>query len=490
MKVPNNSWNRVTREMGADESDLVSRESVEELQRQEVELSKKSLAFFSRMVWPLVEPDTDMLWNWHLDVLCDVLQKVSRDELDHVLINVSPGTMKSLLTSVFWPAWEWAQRPGLRTLAASYSSHLAIRDNLRLREIITSDWYRRNFGLRLAGDQNSKVRFDTTAGGWRIASSVGGAGTGEHPDRVLIDDPHSAEQARSEIERDRTETWFKRTISTRGVARGTKVVVIMQRLHQEDLSGYLIRRGGFEHVMFPMRFEPDRADPRDQRTVAGELMWPELFSETVVQNLELGLDAYGSAGQLQQRPEPEGAGLFNPSWFGYCEALPADLEMVRGWDVASTEGGGDWTVGVKLGRANGYFYVMDVRRGQLSAAAVDSLIQQTAAMDGMQCKQREEQEPGSSGKAVIMQRKRALAGFDYGGVPATGSKIVRAGPLRSQAEAGNIKLLKAPWNQAFLDELAAFPVGSHDDIVDSASTAFNELCGGPQKLRVREARWG
>ena len=147
-------------------------------------------------------------------------------------------------------------------------------------------------------------------------------------------------------------------------------------------------------------------------------------------------------------------------------------------------------MGVKIAQSNGHYFIEDVRRGQLSAAAVDSLINQTAALDGRGCKQREEQEPGSSGKAVISARSRALAGYDYSGISTTGAKVVRAGPFRAQAQAGNVKVLRAPWTAAYLDELETFPVGVHDDQVDASSAAFNELTSGPGPLRTREARWG
>ena len=145
---------------------------------------------------------------------------------------------------------------------------------------------------------------------------------------------------------------------------------------------------------------------------------------------------------------------------------------------------------MKIAQNNGHYFIEDVRRGQLSAAAVDSLIAQTTALDGRGCKQREEQEPGSSGKAVIAARSRALVGYDYGGVTTTGAKVVRAGPLRAQAQAGNVKILRAPWTDAYLAELEAFPVGVHDDQIDASSCAFNELTSGPGPLRMVEARWG
>ena len=459
----------------------------------DAELARRSLPDFIRAAWPMVEPNAELTWNWHLDVLCDLLARVSAGETQRVIINIPPGTSKSLVVSVFWPAWEWASTPGLRFLCASYGSHLAIRDNLRARDIVTSDWYRRHFSLRLHDAQAAKVRFDTTASGWRIATSVGGVGTGEHPDRVIIDDPITAEQARSDVERERANFWFDRTISTRGVTRETRVVLIMQRLHESDLTGHLLARGGWEHLCLPMRYEPSRpatvsdrghrADPRDQRTEPGELLWPALFPEAAVRRLELDLGPLASAGQLQQRPAPEGGGLFRREWFGaVVDVAPADGRRVRGWDTAGTEGGGDWTAGVRLCEHEGTVYVEDVARGQLGPAGVDQLIQATASLDGKACMIREEREGGSAGKAVTAARARSLAGYDYAGVSISGDKVTRAKPFRAQCEAGNVKLVRGSWNEEYVRELCSFPVGSHDDQVDGSSAAYNALVAERPKV--------
>ena len=324
---------------------------------------------------------------------------------------------------------------------------------------------------------------DTVDGGWRIATSVGGVGTGEHPDRIIIDDPHTAIQACSELERQRAIDWYTQTVSTRGVARETRTIVIMQRLHERDLSGHLLEMGGWKHICWPMRFEPARADPLDIRTESGELFWPELFPEETVRQLERDLGPYGAAGQLQQRPAPEGGGLFKRDWFEIVDMAPVDAQRCRGWDTAATEAGGDYTVGVRMSESDGVFYVEHVSRAQVSPHGVDVSMRSLAEADGMACRVREEQEPGASGKAVIAARTRSLAGYDYGGISATGDKIVRAGPLRSQAEAGNVKLVRGSWNEDYLQELEGFPYGAHDDQVDASAVAFNELAAhsGPRR---------
>lgn len=439
-------------------------------------IARDSLADFQRQAWELVEPETPFAWNWHLDELCAVLEAVARGEKKKVIINVPPGTSKSLTASVFFNAWIWASRPAARVLTASYSAHLTIRDNIRMRSIVTSPWFRRHFpDLKLSSDQNAKEKFETTAKGWRIATSVGGFATGEHPDFILIDDPLSADQARSDAERESANTWLDRTISTRGVSRGAAIVLISQRLHQEDCPGHLLAKGGWDHVMFPMRFDPKRADPRDHRTEPGALLWPGLFTEEKVRSMEIDLGPYGAAGQLQQAPSPEGGGLFKRSWFKIVDAAPAKARRCRGWDTAGTEGGGDWTAGIKLSELDGAIYVEDEVRGQWGPAGVDGTIKTTAELDGKACMQREEKEGGASGKAVITARAKLLAGFDYAGVEIGGDKVTRAKPFRAQCEAGNVYLVRGAWNEGYLQELENFPVGKNDDRVDGSSAAYNAL---------------
>lgn len=441
-------------------------------------LARDSLKDFIQEAWHLVEPETNLVWNWHLDVVCDVLEAISRGELKRVIFNVPPGTGKSLIVSVFWNAWEWATSPFLRYLTASYSDANTIRDNRRLRTIVQSEWYKRHFEATLSTEQWAKIRFDTEQKGFRIASSVGGMGTGEHPDRIIIDDPLKAADADSEVQLDLAIQWYNRTISTR-ISRDPAIVIIMQRLHEKDLAGHLLSQGGWHHVCFPMRFVvDDLTDPRDTRIFTGhDLLWPEAWPEEKVRQEELDLGPFGTAGQLQQRPVPEGGGLYKREWFMPVDALPAggDMRLCRGWDTAATEGGGDWTVGVKLLEHDSILYVADVVRGQLGPAGVDALMQQTALLDGQRCMQREEQEPGAAGKSVIAARAKLMKGLDYRGVSSTGNKVTRAKPFRAQAEAGNVRMLRAPWNKAYLDVMASFPVGIHDDDADATSVAYNSL---------------
>ena len=228
----------------------------------------------------------------------------------NLIINVPPGHAKSLLSAVFWPAWVWIDWPQMRWLFASYSATLSVRDSVKCRRLIESSWYGERWGNRyqLSGDQNQKQRFENDRTGYRIATSVGGSATGERADIVVVDDPHSVDQAASDTERVAAVEWWNGTMSTRlnDFASGHKVV-IQQRLHEADLTGDLLVKGGYELLCLPAEFEPERRCSTsigwtDPRTESGQLLWPEKVSRGDLDGLKSTLGSYRYAGQYQQRP--------------------------------------------------------------------------------------------------------------------------------------------------------------------------------------------
>jgi predicted phage terminase large subunit-like protein len=227
------------------------------------------------------------------------------------------------------------------------------------------------------------------------------------------------------------------------------------------------------------------ADPR--RT--GEALWPAKYPLGELQRRRAGMGEYDWSSLYQQTPTPAGGGLFKEVWFAgrILDVAPAFMRVARGWDTAGTEGAGDWTCGVKIGeeftkdpitgilKSTGRFIVLDVQRKQLGPNGVDQLIQVTADLDGHACAQREEKVGGSAGVAVIESRRKSLRGKNYDGVTITGSKVTRSKPFRQQCEAGNVYLLRAAWNAAYIAELCGFPNMKHDDQVDGSSCAFNAV---------------
>lgn len=472
---------------------------------------RSSLSEFVKLAWPLYEPNKKLVWSWHLDVLCSVLEKVSHGSIKRLVINIPPGTGKSGIVSVLWPVWWWTWEPSLRSFFAAYSDDNTIRDNLFAKNIVTSAWYKTLFwgpqpnypnGIELSADQSGKIRFNNTASGYRLATSVGGTGTGEHPNLIVIDDPLKAKDIYSEAKIKDTQLWYDGTISMRRTLDPAEVI-IMQRLVEGDLSGYAMSKGDWQqegknsHLLLPMEYEPETPefeadgkknelgkwscpchkygpDFRDRRTLPGQLLCPELISADIVEDEKLRLGPLMASGQLQQRPVPLSGGLFKREYFDIVDAIPFNvIDRCRGWDTADTADGGDWNIGVKMSKtANGIFYVEHVDRGQIGTGDVDKRIKHYAQLDGKQCKIAE---GSGSGKAVTNKRAVDLAGYDYQVSPETENKILRAGAFRAQCEVGNVKVVRGDWNDAWLSVVCAFPVGKYDDDVDAAANAFNRL---------------
>lgn len=454
----------------------------------ERELCKRSLADFARMAWPVLEPATPLKWGWALNAICAHLEAVTRGEITRLLMNVPPGTMKSLLTGVIWPAWEWgpAGLPSKRFLSTAHMQTLAIRDNLKCRRLIQSDWYQERWPINLTTDQNAKTKFENDSTGFREAMAFTSM-TGARGDRVILDDPLSADDANSEAALLAAELAFLETLPTRINNDRSAIVVIMQRLHERDTSGLILAKElPYEHLCLPMRFEPERRCSTaigftDPRTKPGELLFPERFSEQQVAELERTLGNYATAGQLQQRPVPRGGGLFKRAWFQIAKALPVGCRFVRGWDLAATEDAeAAATAGVLMAQApDGRFFVVHVIREQLGPMGVERLMRATADQDAAaygKVRGSFPQDPGQAGKAQAQHLLRhVLVGHDYHFSPESGDKETRALPLAAQAEAGNVFLIEGPWNEAFLSEIEGFPMGKWKDQVDAASRAFTEL---------------
>jgi predicted phage terminase large subunit-like protein len=462
-----------------------------EFDAMERELCRRSLADFARRAWPILEPVTPLRWGWALDAICMHLEAVTRGEIKRLLINVPPGSMKSLLVGVMWPAWEWgpAGLPHHRFVGTAHEETLAIRDSRRCRDLIKSEWFQHMWPLQLAADLDGKREFGNTAKGVRQARAFTSM-TGVRGDRVTLDDPISADAANSEAKLEAAKVAFLETLPTRVNSDQSAIVVVMQRLHERDVSGIILEKGlPYVHLRIPMRFEAENrcttsigwADPR---TEEGELMFPERFDENQVAELEATLGEYGTAGQLQQRPAPRGGGICKPAQLQIVDAAPVVQQWVRGWDLAASRTSPknqrpDYTAGPKLGRLpDGRFVIGDMVRIREEVDERDRAIANTAKRDGPHVTISLPQDPGQAGKGQAKYLTRELAGYPVFASPESGDKLTRALPLIAQINAGNVLMVKGPWNQALIDELATFPVGAHDDQVDGLSRAFHQLLGG------------
>jgi predicted phage terminase large subunit-like protein len=514
----------------------------------DAQLAAKELRTFIEMAWPVVEPGTPYKSGWHIDAICHYLEACTNGELRKLIINVPPRTMKSRSVSVFWPAWMWLTRPETRWLFASYSNDLATEHSVECRAVIESEGGRERAGtlmervgyqglLRLVGqswgiakDQNLKTRFQNTERGYRLATSVTSKVTGFGGDIIVADDPHNALEADSDVERPKVIKWWDRAITSRMNDPKTGVrVVVMQRLHEEDLTGHLMaRERDYTLLCLPMEYEPNHPFvwPDDERTEAGELLWPEhIGPNEVVELKEMGDYAY--AGQYQQRPAPEAGGIFQTAWWRYypkqwlefepdyeCDSTwlgwqgPHFTKLWQSWDTALKEKtSNDFTVGQLWGQFGADRYLLRQVRGRWSLVeAKDQMGWLTGWAAERFPRLRSHSifvENTAMGPELIAAVRRDLQGVVP--VRADRDKVSRAQAVTPQIRAGNVFVPGAfndensgphpsttpDWVLGLISECASFPNAAHDDQVDALTQALNpERWPREGKSKRDDNAWG
>lgn len=471
----------------------------EALQAVKLEQSRracKRLSEFVKQGWHVIEPTTKLKWGRVLDVMCEELEEIYHNPgfQPRLLMNVPPGTMKSILVSVMFPAWVWSLEPSKSFTGAAHEQSLAIRDARKMRLLVESEWYQARWPMAMASDANAKTYFENEYRGFRQAMPFGSL-TGRRSDFLIIDDPLSAEHANSAAHLLEAKRIFHETLPTRINNDDSAIIFIMQRLNEEDPSGIILadeQRYGYKTLILPMRFEPERADPKDWRTYDGELLFEERYSERAVVALERILGSYATAGQLQQRPVPREGGMFKLSWFDghYVSEIPAGTRFVRWWDLAATKDSqAAFTAGVLLGKTpQGRYLVAGVNRFQEEYHKRDTLIREQCAADkarfGSSVRFFIPKDPGAGGKMQWKALVQFLDGYDVRAVPEAGDKEERAGPFSAACEGGNVDILGTatdPWVKAFLDELCLFPGGKWKDQVDAVVNAYGRFVAEPQK---------
>lgn len=468
-------------------------------QEREVRRAEASLAEFAKQAWHVLEPSTLLKWGWALDAICMHLQAVSDGDMKRLLVNVPPGSMKSLLTSVIWPAWEWGplDMPGMRYLSTSHKQDLAVRDNLKCRRLIQSEWYQERWPVRLTSDQNAKTKFENDKTGFREAMSFTSM-TGSRGDRVILDDPLSVDDANSEAALKAVESTFREALPTRVNNDDSAIVVIMQRLHEKDPSGIIIKeKFGYEHLCLPMRYEPDRKCRtvigfEDPRTKKGELFFPERFGEASVEALETILGEYATAGQLQQRPSPAGGGILKATHFQKWRGeLPVFDYILQSYDTAYTE---KTTNDPTACTVWGCFEHAGSRGALLLDAWADHLdypklrpkvisdwkavyggsdIRKGKKADGILIEKK------GSGQSLIQDLQASnIPVFTYD--PGRNDKIQRAHNAAPILEMDILYVLESEkrpgeyisWAQDFVEQCEKFPNAEHDDYVDTFTQAM------------------
>lgn len=438
---------------------------------------------FVRAAWPILEPACEFLDNWHIDLIAEYLTLVQRREIRRLIINVPPRHMKSLLCTVFFPCWVWTQSPGARFICSSYAETLSIKHSLDRREVLSSDWYQELWGDRVSftDDQNAKSEYRNTARGVMIATSTGGSVTGKGADFIVVDDPHNPTTMLGDADRATALRHFDITLSTRLDQPKTGcIVVIMQRLHEGDLTGHLIAGEGWDQLTLPSEAEVEetRKFPISKQVhlrQPGELLWPERFPQEVLKQARIRLGSYAFAGQHQQRPSPAEGGILKRGWWKRYDIAPAQFDQViQSWDCTFKDTkDADFVVGQVWGRIGANRYLLDECRERMTFSetvhAVRALSEKWPAAVTKLI------EDKANGSAIIDVLRNQLGGIIP--ITPTESKEARAQAAAPEVEAGNFHVPNGPMGDAFIEELASFPNGSFDDRVDAFSQAAARFRG-------------
>lgn len=297
----------------------ISENELDWLRAIEIATLQDSLYFFVKKAFPIIETDP-FADGWHIQTICMYLENLYEGQITRQIINVPIGHMKSLLVNVFFPAWVWTKDPSKKFLFISYGEDLVIRDTGKCKRLIQSEWYQSRFGVQLAITPDTTTKFANTQGGWRYAYGMGGAYTGQHADFVCIDDPLKSAESESEATRKQVNKNFDDAIYNRMKPDG-KMVIIMQRLHENDLCGHIKEKKlDFEWLVLPAEYEGmarfnSSIGFVDPRTEIGDLLWPTRYNRKVIDDLKRAMSERGVAGQLQQRPAPLQGNTFKKKWF-------------------------------------------------------------------------------------------------------------------------------------------------------------------------------
>lgn len=456
-------------------------------------LCSRSLSYFIKRAWPHIIPD-EYQHNWHIDAIAEHLEAVHRGEITRLLVNVPPGSSKSTIIGIMYPAWLWgpAGQPGHRYIGAAHEQNLAVRDNRIMRELIKSNWYQKLWPLSLQGDQNEKLYFENESKGFRQACAVKSM-TGRRGHTIAWDDPLSPEKAHSEAGREEAIRVLSETVPTRlNDPKTSAIIVVMQRLHEMDPSGFIIEEDlGYDHLCIPMEFDSKRnihtsIGWHDPRKEDGELMFPDRFPQEVIDRDKKALGAYAWAGQMQQRPSPAGGGIFKDAWWGYYTATPdISYRTIYADTAQKTKEASDYSVLQCWGHSKtGQAVLLDQVRGKWEAPEL--MVQARAfwakhkVAQGVGTLRAFKVEDKVSGTGLIQSLKRE--GLPMIAIQRHVDKLTRAYDAAPFVESGNVLLPKeAPWLSDYLKEFSAFPNGAHDDQVDPTMDAVSDILGPGQQ---------
>jgi predicted phage terminase large subunit-like protein len=439
---------------------------------------RSDLGYFAERCFRELNPQAAFAMNWHIEVIAAKLAAVREGKIHRLIINLPPRHLKSLMASIAFPAWCLGHDPSAQILCVSYAQDLADKLARDCRSVMTSSWYRRIFRTRLAPQRHAVQEFITTRQGYRLATSNGGVLTGRGADIILIDDPLKPEEALSDTQRQAANDWFDHTLYSRqNDKRRGAIVIIMQRLHEDDLAGHVLGQEPWEVVRFPAIAEADEVHeittiwgPRCFRRRHGDALHPDREPLGTLDHIRRTIGEYNFAGQYQQSPAPLGGGMVKAEWFkryGENERPERFDRIVQSWDTANkaTELS-DFSVCTTWGIRGKDLFLLNLLRKRLEYPALKRAVREQQSLFNANVVLIEDK---ASGTQLIQEL--IVDGFH----PVTGykpecEKIMRLHAQTTIIDNGFVHIPKeAPWLAEYLHEMTVFPKGKHDDQVDSTA---------------------
>ena len=442
------------------------------------EKAERSLSEFIVQAWAVIEPGTTFVDNWHIGLIAEHLQAINDGELRRLIINIPPRHMKSIETTICYPAWTWTKRPEKRFIKVSYSDALSRKHNILTRDIIQSPWYQENWGDRFSmkGDVNRQNEFENSHHGMMYSTSVGGAITGNGADVIIIDDPQNPLMANSETERQNSIDFFKNTLQTRlNDPKTGAFIIIMQRLHENDLTGYILSEDlGYTHLCLPAE-APERTVitfPKSGKQIIreeGDILNPQRFDAEVLAGLKKSMGSLQYAGQFQQVPAPAEGVIFKREWLQnfYRDGAVPNTQDIQSWDMAFTKSEGSAKVaGFVMGRHGADIYIKDLVNDKMTFTESVSAVR---TLSGKWSRARAKVvENKANGPAIVDLLKKEIPGMVE--FNPKGSKEERAISVTPYFEAGNIHFPDSkthPWVDDLIRDLLIFPKGTFKDTTDA-----------------------
>jgi len=441
----------------------------------------------------VLHPSEELIDNWHIKVLCDRLQtetvriKAGEKKKQDILINIPPRSLKSMIVTIMWNAWAWLEYTEMKFITASYSAGLAADHSGMTKMIIESQWYQFLWPeIELRHDSRAITKYANTKLGSRRATSVGGTVTGAGCDVLIGDDVINPKKAMSIRERTNCIDWWTRTMYNRlnNPEVGLRVVV-MQRLHEDDLTGHILaNKMNYEHICMPAELTDDLEPPRLKKYYKKGLFFPDRFTRAILDEYNYEMGSFGYAGQYLQQPSPEGGGIVRTTWFKRFNLLELEARADKAnhkliWDftadTAYTENeANDPTAIMCYTVFEGQTYIRAVNTAFVEFPELAKWLPSFVTENGYDGSSHIYVEPKGSGKSIAQQLRRETNLNVIDDKAPTTDKTVRLNAISATIEAGKVHLLEhATWLDKFLHEVAAFPRGKHDDQVDCLSMAVS-----------------